>query len=152
MKQPQIDPKKLSSKEGALLALLDTHHSVFVHVDTRKPGVLVPKVLLGQPSIAFEFGYNLPVPVRDLRLEPSGISATLSFQRVPAPCFFPWHAVFLIIGDSGVGNFWEPDVPEGVVIRRGVAEPPKKAEDIDKASKAKTLPPWCKGVIDGGKT
>jgi hypothetical protein len=156
-----VDLKRLAKKEDALLELLATHHSVYVHVDTRKRGVVVPPHLAGHPQIGFQLGLNLPVPIRDLLVDDLGWSATLSFSRALHRVFVPWHAIYLIVGDSGIGNHWPKDTPPEARIQRttdAMAARPKAhlyVEAQDGALKPsgrperKTLPKGWK-IIDGG--
>jgi hypothetical protein len=49
----------------------------------------------------FSYGLDMPVPIPDLSFDDSGISATLSFSRVPHATFVPWEAV---VGIRGFGE------------------------------------------------
>lgn len=159
MKFPQVDQKKLLHKNDALLELLATHYSVFVHVDTRKPGVIVPDKLKGQPQVAFQLGLDLkPTPVRHLRVEDEGWSATMTFNRRQFDCFVPWEAVWAIIGEeTGIGAHWPADIPlevkKKLEEKQAAARFPAKAglaETAKPVTPARTLPPgWS--VIEGGK-
>jgi hypothetical protein len=148
---PKVDPKRLVHKEDCLLELLASHRSVYVHVDTRVAGVLVPPQLRGKPQVAFCLGLNLPVPVRDLVVNDEGWTATLSFGRRPHLVKAPWSAVYLIVGDSGIGANWPVDTPKDAQVKRGgVGEALDALKADEKMEKAKTLPPGWK-IIDGGK-
>jgi hypothetical protein len=158
----EVDLKRLAKKEDALLELLATHHSVYVHVDTRRRGVVVPPHLAGHPQIGFQLGLNLPVPIRDLIVDELGWSATLSFSRVLHRVYVPWSAIYLIVGDSGIGNHWPKDTPHEAQVQRtadaahavkshlhveaqdGATRPALKA-----APTRKLLPKGWK-IIDGG--
>jgi hypothetical protein len=43
--------------------------------------------------VRLDYGLNLPVPIDDIIIDQEGISATLSFNRVPYPTFVPWEAI-----------------------------------------------------------
>jgi hypothetical protein len=149
--QPQVDPTKLSNKLSALNELLSTHHSVYVHLDSRRPGVIVPTGLK-QAQLVLQLGLNLkPFPIRELIIDDKGFSATLSFGRAPFPVFVPWAAVFLIAGDSGIGCQYPKDVPpEALVKQERVASGKAPLPTNRDPEKHKKLPPgW--GIIDGGK-
>ncbi len=143
-----VDKARLLKKEEALLELLSTHHQVYVHLDSRRRGVLVPKELQGRPQLAFCLGLNLPVPIRDLLIKDDGWSATLSIGRVLHRVYVPWHAVFLIVGDSGIGNHWPKDTPKEARIQREET-PPLAAPEKAIREARKTLPPGWK-IIEGG--
>lgn len=51
-------------------------------VDSRCAGVGLPPQLMGTREVCLELGANLPIPIPDLKLEPAGIRATLSFNKV----------------------------------------------------------------------
>lgn len=138
--------QKLLNKREVLLELLRTHALVSVHVDTRVLGTVAPAKLLGQPQVAFQLGNNLAVPIQDLTFHVNGWSATLSFNRVPFNCFFPWKAVFFMVADSGYGATWPSDTPAEVLAKVGAA--PKEAPPTPVAAK-RALPPGWK-IIEGG--
>lgn len=149
--QPQVDPKMLKTKASSLKELLRTHHSVYVHLDSRKDRVLVPKNLR-QPQLALHLGLNLPVPIKDLMIDDKGWHATLSFDRSPFTVFVPWDAVFAIVGDSGIGVQWEKDMPPEARLKReksiSTDAPPVPVQRDPE--KHKNLPPGWR-VIDGEK-
>jgi hypothetical protein len=97
--------------------------NLFVHLDPRRPGVVVPPHLAGEPRLVLEVGYDMPVPIPDLVVSKAGIGGTLSFNREPFSCWLPWDAVFALVGDDGLGQVWEDDVPAEVAAERdgGVA-------------------------------
>jgi hypothetical protein len=156
MKFPQVDRSKLLHKNDALLELLATHHTVNVHVDTRHPGVFVPVQLKGQPQVMFQLGLNLPTHY--LKVEDTGWSATLSFNRRQFTCVVPWAAVWAIVGEAtGLGAHWPSDIP--IEIQRRMEEearvngthPRVSSPAPDKSSAtARVLPKGWK-VIQGGK-
>lgn len=141
------DHKKLLRKSEVLVELLGTHASVFVHVDTRVPGVIAPEKLLGQPQVAFQLGNNLAVPVQDLTFHEDGWSATMSFNRVSFKCFFPWKSVYFIVADSGFGATWPIDTPPEVLMKQG-----KDLDESAPPAPAKRALPKGWRVIEGGGT
>ena len=150
MTKQQVDPTRLLKKDEALMELMSVFSSVFVHVDTRKPGVVVPKELLGQPQVVFELGLNMPNPIRGLKVDDAGWSAVLSFGSQSFRCSIPWASVYLIVGNTGIGSEWPKDKPKEARIQRVAPSTEVPASASAKAVKAKTLPPGWK-VIDGGK-
>lgn len=95
-------------------ALLSSGNSIFVHLDPRMPDVECPVWLKHQPHISLEFGYNMPIPIRNLQVTEGGISGTLSFSRTPIWCVIPWTAVFTIVDGKGKGRVWEDHIPKDV--------------------------------------
>jgi stringent starvation protein B len=85
--------------------------SVFVHLDPRKPGVVVPARLRSQPQVVLQIGLDMPVPIPDLKIEEQGVYGTLSFKGVPFTCSVPWDAVFALVGDDAKGMVWAQDMP-----------------------------------------
>jgi hypothetical protein len=107
---------------------------VLVHLDPRRPEVQLPDYLRQQPHLILQYGYNMPVPIAELKVDEQGIWATLSFQRTPHATFIPWSAVFAVADGDQKGYVWEADVPPDL----GAAAPqtePKKPEPPKPAKK-----------------
>jgi hypothetical protein len=126
------------NKMQAMQHLLSAHNSIYVHVDTRRSGVMLPEQLMGKPQITLQVGYHMPVPIRDLNLDSDGWSATLLFGRTQ---FF--------VSETGIGYHWPSDTPPEITIQRrdevGTSTSTKATAAIAKA-KARG---WR--VIDGDK-
>ena len=103
-------PRRLPPKKEVALALLEGP-SVFVHLDPRRPGVIVPKWFMGQPQLVLQVGLNMAIPIPDLKVDEDGVSCTLSFSRTPFWCCIPWSAVYALVGENGRGMVWQDDVP-----------------------------------------
>lgn len=112
------------SKHDALLTLLQGRHSVFVHLDPRHPGVVVPPHLSRQPQVVFQLGYNLPQPIRDLTISEKGWSAGLAFKGQVQFVNVPWTAVFALIGDDKRGRVWDKDMPPEITAKLEEKAPP----------------------------
>jgi hypothetical protein len=91
--------------------------SMFVHLDPRRPGVLVPKQFHGQPQLVLQVGWKMAVPIPDLQVGDAGIKGTLSFNRRPFLCDVPWTAVYALVGEDGKGMVWPDDVPPEVAAQ-----------------------------------
>ena len=120
---PPLPPKK-----AVALDLLE-RTSVFVHLDPRRPGVIVPLVFAKQPQLVLQIGLNMAIAIPDLEVNDSGISCTLSFNRRPHLCRLPWSAIYALIGQEGGGMVWPEDVPPEVVAQQRSAakkEAPRK--------------------------
>ena len=109
--------KRLPPKREVAHALL-TQGAAFVHLDPRAVDVVVPDWLKRQPQLVLQIGLNMPVPIRDLRIDDAGVFGTLSFNRAPFTCMVPWHAVFALVGDDGRGMVWpdsmQPEIAQEV--------------------------------------
>lgn len=85
--------------------------SLFVHLDPRRAGVIVPPWLTHQAQVVLQFGRDLKIPIPDMIVGDAGIAGTLSFSRTPYGCNVPWSAVFAMVGDTGRGMVWPDHVP-----------------------------------------
>jgi hypothetical protein len=99
-----------SAKQEFAIALLQ-ESSVFVHLDPRREGVIVPGWLKKQPQLVLQVGLNLAVRIPDLDIGELAICCTLSFNRSPFFCRVPWSSVFGLVGEDGRGRIWPEDVP-----------------------------------------
>ncbi len=100
----------LPPKKDVMTALLESS-SVYLHLDPRREGVVVPKWLMSQPQLVLQVGLNMAVRIPDLDVGDDGVSCTLSFNRSPFWCFMPWSAIYGLVGDDGRGMIWPEDVP-----------------------------------------
>jgi stringent starvation protein B len=105
---PQLPPKK-----EVALTLLEGP-SLFVHLDPRRAGVLVPKWFAGQSQLVLQVGLNMAIPIPDLKLDDAGITCTLSFNKAPFWCRLPWPSIYALVGEDGRGMVWPDDVPPEV--------------------------------------
>lgn len=103
-------PKKLT----VALELLE-RASMFVHLDPRRPGVVVPRGFLKQAQLVLQIGLNMSIAIPDLDVGEAGIGCTLSFDKRPHFCRLPWPAVYALIGEQGGGMVWHEDVPPEVI-------------------------------------
>src|SRR5687767_3532916 len=102
------DSSPLPSKRDVCVALLESS-SVFVHLDPRKEGVVVPPWFKRQPQLVLQVGYQMAVPIDDLTVGDEELTGTLSFSRSPFRCSIPWSSVFaLVSGETGRGMVWPP--------------------------------------------
>jgi len=107
----------LPHKKAVALDLLE-RTSLFVHLDPRRPGVIVPLVFGKQPQLVLQIGRNMAIAIPDLEVSDTGISCTLSFNRRPHLCRLPWSAIYALIGQEGGGMVWPEDVPPEVVAQQ----------------------------------
>lgn len=99
-----------AAKREFAIALLQ-ESSVFVHLDPRREGVIVPGWLKKQPQLVLQVGLNLAVRIPDLDIGEQAICCTLSFNRSPFFCRVPWTSIFGLVGEDGRGRIWPEDVP-----------------------------------------
>lgn len=100
----------LPPKQDVMKALLEGS-SVYLHLDPRREGVVVPQWLKNQPQLVLQVGFALAVRIPDLDVGDEGVSCTLSFNRSPFWCHLPWSAVYGLVGEDGRGMIWPDDVP-----------------------------------------
>lgn len=107
--------------------------SVFVHLDPRDVGVIVPQWYREEPQLVLQIGLNMPVPIPDLRVDEEGVYGTLSFNRSPFTCRIDWDAVFALAGDDGRGMVWPDSMPqeisEEIEREAGRTAPPELPEE-----------------------
>lgn len=99
-----------TEKRQILLELLQDAW-VYVNLDPRREGVLLPDFLRQEPRVVLQYGYNMPVPIADLTIDEEGIKATLSFRRQPYSTLVPWSAIFALSDGKDRHFVWEADVP-----------------------------------------
>jgi stringent starvation protein B len=85
--------------------------SLFIHLDPRVSDVMVPPWLRHQAQLVLQVGFDMPIPIPDLRIDEDGVFGTLSFSRTPFACTVPWNAVFALVGDEGRGMVWPESMP-----------------------------------------
>ncbi|MCC6751413.1 MAG: hypothetical protein IT371_27425 [Deltaproteobacteria bacterium] len=102
--------------------LLEEQDYILVVVNPVVTGVKLPEPLMqAREPVGIHVGWRMAIPVPDLEVTDDGISGTLSFNRSPFPCAFPWASIIqLSVGDEHL--LWisppvEPAPPKG--------EPPK---------------------------
>lgn len=125
------------SKKDAFLALLHAGWAS-LHLDARCPGVVVPAPFASQGHLVLQYGRNMPIPISDLEVTEEGISATLSFSRVPHRTYVPWTAVYAISCTNGCGVLYREDVPDDVTLalptEAGLVGLPWKRKSLRKSS------------------
>lgn len=134
------------SKPDVARALL-LKGTAFVHLDPRSEDVVVPPWFKNQPQLVLQIGIDMPVPIRDLRVDELGVLATLSFKGSPYTCHVPWESVFALVGDDGKGMMWPASMPSEVaeevdreVQRMGVLAAAEADARADVAGVARPAP------------
>jgi stringent starvation protein B len=120
MSEPARPP---SSKKEALLALLDRGITM-LHLDARRPDVVVPDYLTGEHHLRLNLSYRFYLP--DLEIDDWGVRATLSFRGEGFHCLLPWAAIFAMTQEGAErGWLWPQDLPPELMeaIAREEARP-----------------------------
>ncbi len=110
---PVAEPPQLPSKKDVSRSFL-LRGTVFLHLDPRKDGVMVPEWLRKQPQLVLQIGLDMPIPIPDLRVDDNGVTGSLSFNRTPFLCVVPWDAVFAVVGEDGRGMVWPESMPSEI--------------------------------------
>ncbi|HXU05681.1 MAG TPA: ClpXP protease specificity-enhancing factor SspB [Polyangia bacterium] len=102
-----------------------------MHLDARRPGVVVPQQLRGEPHLVLQYGHDLPIPIPDLEVDDYGVHATLSFSRAAHRTVVPWSAVYVVACDDGRGVLYSEDVPPDVTVIAARATSDAPPPDLD---------------------
>jgi hypothetical protein len=127
-----------------------------VHFDaTSTNNVIVPKHLRDQVSCILEFGFDMPRPIPDLKVDQDGISGTLSFPGFHEWVIVHWEAVFAIASPSTDRvAFWLNDAPASV--RRAILRNAGRRANEKVKARANAKPSTKRKhklrLIRGGKT
>jgi stringent starvation protein B len=97
-----MDDKKVLDKKERLLAALD-QGMVMIHLDARRPGVLVPTSIKGESHLRLNLSYRFDPP--DLTVGEWGVRCTLSFSGSRFTVAVPWSALFAIASHV-TKEFW----------------------------------------------
>jgi hypothetical protein len=129
-------PRQLPPKKEVALTLLEGP-SLFVHLDPRRASVLVPKWFAGQSQLVLQVGLNMAIPIPDLKVDDTGITCTLSFNRAPFWCRLPWSSIYALVGEDGRGMVWPDDVPPEVAQQMQRQQAPSAKAAPGKRTRAK---------------
>lgn len=91
-----------SEKKDRLLAALENGMAM-IHLDARRPGVLVPSSLRGEAHLRLNLSYRFDPP--DLSVGEWGVRCTLSFSGSRFTVAVPWSALFAITSHV-TREFW----------------------------------------------
>lgn len=94
--------KKTPEKKERLLFALDKGMAM-VHLDARRPGVLVPPHLKSEPHLLLNLSYRFDPP--DLAVGEWGIRSTLTFSGKRFTVAVPWSALYAI-SSQVTKEFW----------------------------------------------
>ena len=107
-----MDSKAAEKKERLLQAL--DRGMVMIHLDARRPGVLVPPPLRCEAHLRLNLSYRFDPP--DLSVGDWGVRSTLSFSGSRFTVAVPWSALFAITSHV-TKEFWmyPDDMPEELI-------------------------------------
>ncbi|MBI5654381.1 hypothetical protein HZC53_01875 [Candidatus Uhrbacteria bacterium] len=108
---------KWSAKKEVAIEMLQ-RSDVFIHLDPRQSGVVVPPQYRRGPHLILEIGLNMRVPIPDLKIGKKGIKCTLSFNRTPFFCIIPWKSVYALVDQNSRGMIWHEDMPPEMAVRK----------------------------------
>jgi stringent starvation protein B len=101
----------VATKKAVALAILE-RTTLHIHLDPRRPGVVVPRQVSSQPSLTLAVAHaGLRIAIPDLVVDDEGIRATLSFGNQPFACVIPWSAVYGLADPTGKGSVYKEDAP-----------------------------------------
>jgi stringent starvation protein B len=140
------------SKQEAFLALLKEGWTS-LHLDARRPGVVVPAHLKNEAHLVLQYGHDLPIPIPDLVIDDDGVTATLSFSRTPYRTVVPWSAVYVVASDDGRGVLYHEDIPRdvSVIAARGEGDLAAAIADSAPPERARALRAVPLGSDDVGE-
>jgi stringent starvation protein B len=98
--------KKGPEKKAQLLAALDKG-MVMIHLDARRPGVIVPAALRTEAHLRLNLSYRFDPP--DLTVGEWGVRCTLSFSGSRFTVAVPWSALFAITSHVTRESWAYPD-------------------------------------------
>lgn len=144
------DSRKRLAKLNVATAILN-NGSLFIHLDPRLKEVTVPSWLTDRAQLVLQVGWDMPIPIPDLRVDNHGIYGTLSFSRNPFICDIPWSAIFALVSDDGRGMVWEDNIPSEIIDELEEAQTkPTKVSTLKKVKPA--LAPKPREPKQRGKT
>jgi stringent starvation protein B len=98
--------KRTPEKKERLLNALDRGMAM-IHLDARRPGVLVPEHLRGEPQLLLNLSYRFDPP--DLAVGEWGIRSTLTFSGRRFTIAVPWSALYAISSHVSKEFWMYPD-------------------------------------------
>ncbi len=110
-----MDDSERPSKRAAFLDLLREGWAS-LHLDARCPGVVVPAPFSSEGHLVLQYGRAMPIPITDLEVTDAGVSATLSFSRVPHRTYVPWDAVYAVTCTNGCAVLYHEDMPADTAV------------------------------------
>ena len=98
--------KRTDEKKARLLASLEQGMTM-IHLDARRPGVLVPENLKQEPHLLLNLSYRFDPP--DLAVGEWGVRCTLTFANKRFTIAMPWSALYAISSHLSKEFWMYPD-------------------------------------------
>lgn len=129
-----MDSKETEKKDRLLCAL--AHGMAMIHLDARRPGVVVPDPLRSEAHLRLNLSYRFEPP--DLAIGDWGVRCTLSFSGKRFTVAVPWSALFAITSHVAK-EFWmfPEDMPRELLEQ--VGQPTRQLGSAERISKSGTL-------------
>lgn len=127
--------RKEQEKKERLLAALD-QGMVMIHLDARRPGVLVPRDLTGEAHLRLNLSYRFDPP--DLTVGDWGVRSTLSFGGSRFKIAVPWSALFAITSHVSKEFWLYPDDMPQELIQQAISNQ-KPPEPEAEPARARTM-------------
>ena len=129
-----MDSKETEKKDRLLCAL--AHGMAMIHLDARRPGVVVPDAVRSEAHLRLNLSYRFEPP--DLAIGDWGIRCTLSFSGKRFTVAVPWSALFAITSHLAK-EFWmfPEDMPRELLEQ--VGQPTRQVGSDERISKSGTL-------------
>jgi len=103
---PTTAPKRATLED--MLAIRELR----IHLDARRPGVVVPPAFRKEADLVLRIGRDLTPPIPDLALDEFGVTGTLAFGGTGILVRVPWAAIFAaVIEGYARGVEWTADIP-----------------------------------------
>jgi len=120
--------KRAPDKKSRLLQSLEKGMTM-IHLDARRPGVIVPAALKNEPHLLLNLSYRFDPP--DLAVGEWGVRSTLTFSGSRFTVAVPWSALYAISSHLSKEFWMYPDDmprellegPAGRGAARGVPNP-----------------------------
>lgn len=110
--------KKGPEKKQRLVDALENGMAM-IHLDARRPGVLVPVALRNEAHLRLNLSYRFDPP--DLAIGEWGVRCSLSFSGSRFTVAVPWNALFAITSHMSKEFWMYPDDMPPEVIQQGLA-------------------------------
>ena len=125
--------KRDLDKKTRLLDALDKG-MVMIHLDARRPGVLVPDDLRPLPHLSLNLSYRFDPP--DLTVNDWGVRCTLSFSGVQFFVAVPWCAIFAMTRSSDGEPWMYPDDMPAELVQKAMVTVKTSPVETDTKPKA----------------
>lgn len=116
------------------------HGLLRVHFDPRRKEAIVPAHLRDKHEVVFEWGFDLPQSIPDLKIDPDSIRGTLSFPGgLRTHCVVPWSIVFALSSPVlDTAKVWLNDAPaeaQRKILKAAGAQANAQAKSMRKSTK-----------------